>query len=84
MALGKIEEMGGGVQGEISYSAARSQGHVVSRSDECFGPSLARVVGLCVGRRPVCCVRCGVLCRRALGSGRLGKDDVVSVSVCGV
>jgi len=63
-----------------------SQGQVVFRSGECFGPSLAGVVMLCVGERPGCSVWCSVVCRRALGSGRMGVDGngVADVSVCGV
>ena len=61
------------------------QGQAISRSDICLGPSLVEGVGLCVDERRGCCAFCGVLCRRALGSGRMGgRNDVADVSVCGV
>ncbi len=58
----------------------------MSRSDGCFRTYLVNGVGLFVGERPGCCMCCGVLCRWALGSGRMGRggNDVAIVSACGV
>ncbi len=64
-----------------------SQGQVASRSDGCFGPSMVGGMGLYVCERPGCCVHCGVLCRRALGSDWMGKGGyncIADVSACGV